>query len=86
MKIAMPHVVSETRLPGGRHRRRCLSALSVSSAQDAEAKVMEPNKCERWDWVAWPECPRPVFMPLEKLLQSAADGRFDPFAEAATKT
>lgn len=41
---------------------------------------MEPHKCERWDWVAWPDCPQPVFMPLEKLLASAARGDFDPFA------
>lgn len=54
--------------------------------QDAEAKVMEPHKCVSWEWLPWPECPRPVFMPLEQLLAAAERGDFDPFAPAATRS
>ena len=31
------------------------------------AKVMEPDKCEQWDWFKWDELPKPLFLPLENL-------------------
>lgn len=68
--------------PCFQYGRRQTCVLSFPP-QDAEAKVMEPHKCERWDWMTWPECPRPVFMPLEQLLARAADGTFSPFPAAA---
>lgn len=36
---------------------------------------LEPDKCDGWDWYEWDSLPRPLFWPLEKLLQ---DG-FHPF-------
>ncbi len=34
-----------------------------------QAKVMEPDKCEKWEWVKWGEFPEPRFLSLENLLR-----------------
>ncbi|PIN68942.1 DNA mismatch repair protein MutT [Candidatus Woesearchaeota archaeon CG11_big_fil_rev_8_21_14_0_20_43_8] len=39
--------------------------------------VMEPDKCERWDWFTWDDLPRPLFMPLKNLKKEC----FDPFKD-----
>ncbi|KAK4596875.1 hypothetical protein RGQ29_014774 [Quercus rubra] len=36
---------------------------------------LEPHKCDGWDWYDWDNLPKPLFWPLEKMVQ---DG-FDPF-------
>ena len=39
-------------------------------AQDAVPAVLEPDKCEAWLWVPYTQVPKPVFLPLEQLLDS----------------
>jgi 8-oxo-dGTP diphosphatase len=34
-----------------------------------EPKIMEPNKCEEWNWFGWNELPSPLFIPLQNLLK-----------------
>lgn len=29
--------------------------------------VMEPDKCERWDWFEWDNFPSPLFLPVQNL-------------------
>lgn len=41
-----------------------------------EAQVLEPDKCERWEWVAWDNMPEPLFLPIRHLQKQ----EFDPFA------
>jgi 8-oxo-dGTP diphosphatase len=31
-------------------------------------QVMEPDKCERWDWFDWAQLPQPLFKPIATLL------------------
>lgn len=33
-------------------------------------RVMEPDKAQRWEWRAWDDLPRPLFLGIENLLQS----------------
>ncbi|GAB2234184.1 hypothetical protein Droror1_Dr00003423 [Drosera rotundifolia] len=40
-----------------------------------EPQTMEPEKCGGWDWYNWDDLPKPLFWPLEKIVQ---DG-FNPF-------
>lgn len=37
----------------------------------AAIQVMEPEKCERWEWFAWEDLPRPLFLPIENLLKNS---------------
>ncbi|CAL8471840.1 g11382 [Coccomyxa elongata] len=46
--------------------------------QVAEAKVLEPDKCESWIWVPWLSIPQPVFLPLQLLQESG----YHPFRHA----
>lgn len=32
-------------------------------------KVLEPEKCEAWDWYSWDDLPSPLFLPIENLLR-----------------
>lgn len=45
----------------------------IHAAQAAEARVMEPDKCESWIWVPWLSIPQPVFLPLQLLQESGYD-------------
>ena len=46
--------------------------------QAAEPEVKEPDKCVSWDWYHWPQCPEPVFLPLQLLLEAVRRGEVDP--------
>lgn len=35
-----------------------------------EVQNLEPEKLEKWEWFAWSELPRPLFIPIENLLKS----------------
>ncbi|CAM6088375.1 unnamed protein product [Calypogeia fissa] len=35
-----------------------------------EPQNLEPDKCEGWAWVEWPNVPQPVFRPLQSLIDS----------------
>jgi 8-oxo-dGTP diphosphatase len=38
-------------------------------------QVMEPEKCEGWQWFKWSELPKPLFIPISNLLNL----NFNPF-------
>lgn len=31
--------------------------------------VLEPNKCESWEWFEWDKLPEPLFLPFRTLIQ-----------------
>lgn len=35
-----------------------------------EPQNLEPDKCDGWEWVDWPNIPRPIFQPLQSLIES----------------
>ena len=37
---------------------------------EGEPHVMEPHKCERWEWFLWNELPTPLFLPVQNLKES----------------
>ena len=38
-----------------------------------EAKVLEPDKCERWAWFRYDELPSPLFLPITSFLKQNPD-------------
>jgi 8-oxo-dGTP diphosphatase len=49
----------------GRHYVTCYVQGNVGAG---EPKVMEPDKCERWEWFAWTSLPSPLFQPVQNLV------------------
>lgn len=47
----------------------------IADWKHGEPKVLEPEKCETWDWFEWPTLTRPLFLPIENLLKQ----NFSPF-------
>ncbi len=42
---------------------------------DEEPQVMEPDKCEKWDWFKWSNLPKPLFLPNKNLIKQ----KYNPF-------
>jgi 8-oxo-dGTP diphosphatase len=38
-------------------------------------KVLEPDKCEEWEWYNWSNLPQPLFLPIQNLIKQ----RYSPF-------
>jgi 8-oxo-dGTP diphosphatase len=48
--------------------------LFVSSEYDSgELTVMEPDKCEQWQWFQWNRLPQPLFLPIRNFLKQYPD-------------
>jgi 8-oxo-dGTP diphosphatase len=48
--------------------------LFVSSEYESgELTVMEPDKCEQWQWFQWNRLPEPLFKPIRNLLKQHPD-------------
>ena len=41
--------------------------LFMTANADGAPRVLEPEKCEQWNWFGWDELPAPLFLPLENL-------------------
>ena len=49
----------------------------IAEYDSGEAKIMESEKCERWDWFSWEELPQPLFIPIVNLLKQG----YNPFIQ-----
>ncbi len=45
----------------------------VCEYDSGEVKVMEPEKCEKWEWFEWKDIPKNVFVPLQNLAKKGYD-------------
>ena len=36
--------------------------------KSGKPKVLEPHKCECWDWFEWSNLPHPLFIPITNLI------------------
>ena len=48
----------------------------LADYQSGEPEVMEPDKCEQWDWFTWDNLPQPLFVPIQNLLKKG----YNPFS------
>ncbi|KAL3510875.1 hypothetical protein ACH5RR_030276 [Cinchona calisaya] len=54
----------------------CIFIRGVLADTNQQPQNLEPEKCDGWDWYDWNDLPKPLFHPLEVLVQSG----FNPFA------
>ncbi|MEZ0230803.1 MAG: NUDIX hydrolase [Planctomycetota bacterium] len=50
--------------PEGKHY---VTLFVVAERAAGEVKLLEPQKCARWEWFSWSALPDPLFLPLESL-------------------
>jgi len=46
-----------------------ITICTVADYVSGQAEILEPDKCERWDWFGWDELPQPLFLPAENMLK-----------------
>jgi 8-oxo-dGTP diphosphatase len=55
-----------------------ITIAMIADHEEGEAKVMEPDKCDRWEWFSWSEESLPeLFLPNHNALKQG----FDPFLD-----
>ena len=62
-----------------KENKHYVTIFMVSDYDEGELKIMEPDKCEKWDWFEWEEdkLPHPLFIPQQNLLKQ----KYSPFKE-----
>lgn len=51
-----------------KEQKHYITLFMVAHAVAGEPKVLEPNKCERWNWFEITNLPNPLFLPLKNFL------------------
>ena len=41
----------------------------IAEYDSGELKVMEPDKCDQWQWFRWNDLPQPLFLPIRNFLK-----------------
>lgn len=36
---------------------------------EGEPQLLEPHKCEGWEWFDWNDLPKPLFLPMQSLIK-----------------
>lgn len=52
-----------------REKKHYITLFILSHHHSGEACVMEPEKCERWQWFDWQSLPDSLFKPFTHLIQ-----------------
>ncbi len=52
-----------------------ITLFAVGDWKFGDSQVLEPEKCEIWDWFDWNELPEPLFLPITNLKKTD----FNPF-------
>ena len=52
-----------------------ITIFMVAQYASGEAKILEPEKCEAWEWFDWNKLPSPLFVSTENFFKTG----FNPF-------
>lgn len=47
-----------------------VTLFMIVDAFDGQPQLMEPTKCEGWEWFSWDHLPTPLFYPIRSLLKT----------------
>jgi len=53
-----------------KENKHYVTLFVVAEYDSGEVKIMEPDRCLRWQWCDWNDLPRPLFLPIENLLKT----------------
>ena len=53
-----------------KEERHYITLFILAEHDSGDVKIMEPEKCEKWEWFEWENLPRPLFIPIENLLKT----------------
>lgn len=51
-------------------QKHYVTIFMIASYQGGQPQVLEPHKCEQWQWFALDALPSPLFLPLENMLKN----------------
>lgn len=80
INIKNPRFVAITNnlYPDGWHG---VTLFMLAEYDSGELKNMEPDKAEKWGWYSWDQMPKPLFLPIEHLLEQG----YNPFENNENK-
>jgi 8-oxo-dGTP diphosphatase len=52
-----------------------LTVYAICDYDSGIVKLMEPHKCEGWEWFCWDKLPSPLFIPIQNLKKQ----KYSPF-------
>ncbi len=50
-------------------QKHYVTLFVMADHSHGQLALMEPDKCEQWDWFDWDDLPKPKFLPLVNLLK-----------------
>lgn len=63
-----------------------ISLFAITTEFEKEPQLLEPHKCEGWDWYLWDELPMPLFPPLASLVKSLGIEKLKEMTESRALT
>ena len=52
-----------------KEKKHYITIFVTGHTNDSNPKILEPNKCDGWGWFDWSNLPKPLFLPIENLLE-----------------
>lgn len=49
-------------------QKHYITIFMRADVQEGNPLVLEPDKCEKWDWFLWDALPEPLFLPVRHFL------------------
>lgn len=75
MKVKNIHFGSLTNDFFVNEKKHYITVYMLADYTKGKAVVMEPDKCEKWEWFSWDTLPTPLFLPIQNLLKQG----YNPF-------
>lgn len=51
-----------------KEQKHYVTVFVTAEYASGNVRVMEPDKCETWDWFEWGTLPSPLFIPVSNLV------------------
>lgn len=58
-----------------KEQKHYITLFMVCDFISGTPKLLELEKCEKWEWFSWNDLPKPLFVPIQNLKKQG----FDPF-------